>query len=281
MQADVAKQHKRDRRKAARRRRVALSLTALAVSLGMLSASARPASAVSGFRLQLPINAGTFVRLGEWGCTTGAVLSSRSWYLQLSARLKAVRYIVLAGHCGEVGDSISVGSQANVGKVIWKARAADIMIARIDPLARTNWGCDGSTSLHRCMPITTYTPRAVGNVFLFDQAGRYASVPVTGSGTPGVNEIFCTSGAISGVNCSWGLQALPHGAPPFILGATTWRNVGSPGDSGGPVVSRSGQLYGTISQGGDAWGNIPDFMSFVPIARLFEEQPGYQLAPPG
>lgn len=187
----------------------------------------------------------------------------------------------MAGHCGNVGDTISVGSQANIGKVIWEAVAADIMIAKIDPLGRNTWNCDGSSTLHRCSPVMTYTPRAVGNVFLFNQAGRYASVPVTGSGTPGVNEMFCTSGAISGVNCTWGLHPLPPAAPPFVLGATTWRNATLDGDSGGPVVSRSGQLYGIISEGGEVWGRIPDFMSFVPISRVFEEQPGYQLAPPG
>lgn len=67
-------------------------------SIGMLSSGAAPANAVSEFHRQLPINAGTRLRLPVEYCTSGAVLSSRNWYPHLSARSKANRYVVTAGH---------------------------------------------------------------------------------------------------------------------------------------------------------------------------------------
>ncbi|AZZ56176.1 hypothetical protein C5E08_09895 [Rathayibacter iranicus] len=269
------------RNRRGRVRRLFLALAAVSVCGGVISSGAVPANAVSEFRMEVPLNAGTRIGLPRGNCTVGAVLASKSWYMQISARLKATRYVAAAGHCGNVGDDVSVGQVGTVGKVIWKARVADIMIARIDPLARNSYHCAGSSTLHNCSPMTTFTPRAIGNVFLYDHTGEYASVPVAGFGAPEPNETFCTSGAVSGVNCTWFLDPDVPLYQPLVLGASTKRKATLDGDSGGPVVSRGGQLYGFISKGGKSGTRLVGFMTFVPISRLFEEQRGYELAPPG
>lgn len=260
-------------------RPVLLACLGLGVTLGMLSAGAVPANAVSEFREQIPLQAGSHIAVGESRCTVGAVLVSTSWYASLIPSARATRYIVTAGHCGEVGDPIRVNYQGVIGSVVWKSAILDAEIAQIDPLPESRAGCDPSSTLHRCTVSTTYTPRAIGRIFLFDPAGRYSSLPVTGMGAPAANEVFCTSGAHSGVNCTWGAHRLPPGAPPHVLGARTFRNQVEDGDSGGPVASRSGTLYGIISEGMYPHDPDPDFMSYVPLTRILQEQSGYALAP--
>ncbi|AND15635.1 trypsin-like serine protease [Rathayibacter tritici] len=260
--------------------RILLACIGVGVTLGMLSAGAAPASAVSEFREQIPIQAGSHVAIGRFRCTVGAVLISTTWYGSMGPSARATRYIVTAGHCGHVGDPVRVNLQGIIGSVIWESPILDAEIARIDPIAENNFGCDPSSALHRCTIATAYTRRATGRIFLFDNGGRYASLPVTGMGVPGVNEVFCTSGAYSGVNCSWGIHPLPPGSPPYILGARTFRNQVEDGDSGGPVASRSGTLYGIISDGTYPKDPDPDFMTYVPLSRILQAQPGYTLAPP-
>lgn len=281
MNTDSLRRRTHGRNRRGRFRRLFLALAAVSVAGGVISSGAVPANAVSEFRMEVPINAGTRIETPRGNCTVGAVLSSKSWYMRISARLKATRYVATAGHCGNVGDDISVRQVGTVGKVIWKARVADLSIARIDPHPRTTYHCTGDSRLHNCSPITTFTPRAIGNVFLYDHTGEYASVPVAGSGAPEPNEKFCTSGAVSGVNCTWFLDPNEPLYEPLVVGASTKRKGILDGDSGGPVLSQGGQLYGFISRSGQSGTRLVGFMTFVPISRLFEEQRGYELAPPG
>ncbi|PPF25978.1 hypothetical protein C5C34_00620 [Rathayibacter rathayi] len=269
--------------------RILLACIGVCATLGMLSAGAAPAGAepadagpgrpVSEFREQIPIQAGSFIAAGKYRCTVGAVLVSTSFYAAVSPKAKATRYIVTAGHCGNVGDPIRVNLQGIIGSVIWKSTMLDVSIARIDPIGESHVGCDPSSSLHRCTVATSYMPRATGRIFLFDHFGRYASLPVIGMGVPSVNEVFCTSGARTGVNCSWGVARLPPAAPIFVLGARTFRNQVLVGDSGGPVAGRDGRLYGIVSEGLNWNDSDPDLMTYVPISRILEEQRGYALAP--
>ncbi|MHC2185204.1 hypothetical protein ACVLV4_000842 [Rathayibacter agropyri] len=281
MTADFPHHTRPERRAPGVSRRILCALAALSACVALLLTGAAPAYAISEFRQQTPIRAGTRVELPHGYCTVGAVLSSTSWYAPLSPQMSATRYAVLAGHCGDEGESVSVADRGIVGRVIWKSGLSDLEIARIDPLARANFNCGTGSMIRHCTPFTSYTPRAHGSIFLPDHTGRIVSMPIDGTGVPGENEVFCTSGAVSGVNCAWGIASLPPDAPPYLLGATTWLASTTRGDSGGPVASRGGRLYGIISDGARTTSTRPDLMTYVPISRLFEEQPGYVLAPPG
>ncbi|PPF30981.1 serine protease [Rathayibacter tritici] len=278
MTAYFSLRHRLGRRFRKRRRIV---LASLAVAVALIGAGTAPANAVSEFREKTPLQAGSRVELPRAYCTVGAVLSSTSWYSPMSPGIRKTRYVVLAGHCGNEGDSVSVADQGVIGRVIWESGTSDLEIARIDPIPRTNWNCASGSMIRHCDPYTTYSPRAIGNIFLRDHTGRYVSMPFDGMGVPGENEVFCTSGAVSGVNCTWGIAPLPPRSPPFLLAATTWTASTVSGDSGGPVASRGGRLYGIITDGALPASSRPDLMAYVPISRLFEEQRGYVLAPPG
>lgn len=261
--------------------RAVLALTGLCVTIGSLGVGASPANAVSEFRQQLPIQAGTQLNVPGGSCTAGAVLASTSLLSGLTTYLRSVRYVVTARHCASDGARVSVGTQGVVGSVIWHSNSADIEIVKIEPLARRGWQCDPSSVIHRCAVSVYYTPRAIGNIFLRDQAGRYRSIPVRGTAIPGAEENFCTSGAVTGVNCTWTAAELPVGHNSFQAGARTWADNVSRGDSGGPVAGRDGQLYGIINQFGLPDSPVPDLMTYAPIAQIFSEQPGYELAGSG
>lgn len=281
MRADRQQHTRPERRAPGAGRRILCTLAALSACVALLLTGAVPAHAVSEFRQQTPLQAGTRVELPHGYCTVGAVLSVTSWYARLAPQIRTIRYVVLAAHCADEGESVSVGNQGVVGRVIWKSGLSDLEIAKIDPLPRVNWNCGTGSMIRHCAPFTSYTPRASGTIFLRNHAHRIVSMPFDGTGVPGENEVFCTSGAVSGVNCAWGIAVLPPGAPPYLLGATTWLASVTQGDSGGPVASQGGRLYGIIADGARTTSERPDLMAYVPIARLFEEQPGYVLAPPG
>ncbi|QOD08069.1 trypsin-like peptidase domain-containing protein [Rathayibacter toxicus] len=241
-----------------------------------------PASAVSEFRKQLPINAGTHIITHNGVCTVGAVLKATTPYAALFPGLAAMRYAVTAGHCVSEYTNVSVENQGVIGQVTWVSSVSDLALIKIDPLARNAVTCDPSSTLHRCSIGVFYTPRAIGNIFLLDQAGRYRSIPFRGTAIPGGDEVFCTSGAVTGVVCAWRNSPLPADQPRHRAGASTWvHDPASEGDSGGPVAGAQGQLYGIISEFTNRDYPMSDVMSYVPIDQFFEEQPYYSLAPPG
>lgn len=260
-----------------------LALISFCVTVATLCLGAPPANAVSEFRRQLPLQAGSQVYFqGGLACTVGAVLRRSGMVYMLSSYNNAIRYIVTARHCGNENASVYVGEQGEVGRVLWESPDVDLEISRIEPIRRNQYQCDPSSVLHRCTVGVYYTPRAVGNIFLRDETNIVQSMPVPRINVPGDTETFCTSGAVSGVICTWNSAPLPGGLGfgPGEVGARTYLHHVLPGDSGGPVARTDGQLFGIIARMGDADGPTPDLMSYVPIGRLFDEQPLYQLAPP-
>lgn len=263
------------------RRRAVLALICLCMTAVSLGIGAAPAHATEAFRQELPIQAGTELHTPSHYCTAGAVLKSNSLMSELSAYLKEIRYVVIAGHCATEGTEVNVGPRNGIGKVVWVSSRADIELVKVEPISRPHWTCDPGSTLHHCGYSTYYTPRAIGNIFLFAPPGGIRSIPIRGTAVPGGGETFCTSGARSGVNCTWSTATLPVSGLYGRAGATTWAHNVVSGDSGGPVAGTGGQLYGIISQGGIPGGDTPDMMNYVPMATVFEELPGYVLAPPG
>lgn len=261
-------------------RRSLFSIVGLGIIWATLFSGAPPAQAVAEFRQQMPVQAGTQASFPDGRCTVGAVLRSTR-LLSYLPQGRATRYLVMSEHCAHNGDPVTVMNHGVIGHVIWTSHRSDLEIVQVDPLVRRQVSCNASSILHNCGINAYYTPRAIGNIFLRNHTGAYVSVPIAGTGTPGVNEIFCTSGAKTGVNCTWGISALPPDAPANLLGARTWAGNVVSGDSGGPVSSRAGRLYGIISAGAGAETSMPDAMSYVPISKVFEEQFNYEIAPAG
>lgn len=248
--------------------------TALLASL----CPAAPAANAQSVRDQIPIVAGTALEVdGAHQCTAGAVLQSRSWISLATPIGRATRYVVLAKHCADFRDTISVDGQV-VGRVTWLSPTHDIEIATIPPSVVQRPFCSGASQLHHCT-IPPATPRAVGRIILSSAPTR-GTVPVTGFGVPDVGEHFCTSGSVSYVNCGFVISDIPPvGFPPGTQLARTVNGMSiQPGDSGGPVMSLSGRLYGIISMRGK--NNYVGTIGYVPMYVVSQDLGGdYALAP--
>ncbi|NRD08945.1 trypsin-like serine protease [Rathayibacter agropyri] len=193
---------------------------------------------------------------------------------------RATRYVVLAGHCAGLGDEITVGGQV-VGTVTWKSTNHDVEIVKIPPSMISRPICSGASQLHHCT-ISNPTPKAVGRIIL-GSGPLPEAVPVRGIGVPALGERFCTSGAVSFVICSFELEEeIP---PPFgtwrpdEMAARTHNGYNTvDGDSGGPVASMGGRLYGIILVGGR--DRIAGIMGYLPMDVIFQDL-GYEygLAP--
>lgn len=247
------------------------------VTLATLGPAAPPAQAQS-LRYQIPIVAGTALELpGARQCTVGAVLKSRSWSSLATPFRKATRYAVIAKHCADVGREIRVIREV-VGTVTWASPTYDVALATIPPSTVQRPICAGASQLHHCT-IPAATPRAVGRIIITNFS-QPAAVPISGIGSPSPDQHFCTSGSVSFVNCGF----LPAGVPPEGWGTgelaartTNGRNVVM-GDSGGPVMSVGGTLYGIIVMGG--FPVYPDMMGYLPIETIFRDLGyEYQVAP--
>ncbi|HEY6798773.1 MAG TPA: trypsin-like serine protease [Kineosporiaceae bacterium] len=253
---------------------VALGVTALVVT------GSGPASAVDAVRQQLPIVAGTELSLPGGACTAGAVLTANGLLWNVTDYQRSVRYVVTAGHCGSVNDPVSVRTPSGVvqvGKVTWTSDRADLALVRIEPDASRRQLCGSGPDGPRCVISVAYTPRATGKVLL--PAG---AVSVTSTGTPGSSEIFCTSGITTGAMCVWHTYVPPQPISELPAGASLAESAASNteiGDSGGPVVSRSGVLYGIIASRGRVGSSVPDVTVYTTMDQFFKEQSGYSLAP--
>lgn len=259
----------------------AATLLAVICGFAMLTVidPAAPAVDAQDLRDQIPIVAGTALELpGAHLCTAGAVLKSRSWSALAVPMRQATRYVVLAGHCADLDAPIKVGGQV-VGSISWVSTTYDLEIAKIPPSTTQRPVCTGAYHLHHCS-IPPATPRAVGRVILNDGSTQRA-VPVPGFGEPAVNELFCTSGAVSFVNCSFRLTSVKP-SPPWRPGEVATRSYSvrsiAHGDSGGPVTSFGGRLYGIMVVGGD--NRNVGMMGYLPIALVLRDLGyAYGLAP--
>ncbi|AZZ56928.1 hypothetical protein [Rathayibacter iranicus] len=237
-----------------------------------------PAVHAQTLRDQIPIVSGTALELpGARWCSAGVVLESRSWISRASPIARATRYIALAQHCGSLGNAIKVGGTV-VGTITWVSPVDDLEILTVPPSTVQRPACIGASQLHHCT-IPAATPKALGRIVL-GSGGREQPVPVHGAGIPAVGERFCTSGAVSFVNCSYRTMDVPPAARGFVP-ATARSDNGrtvAPGDSGGPVASINGTIYGIILfQGHDEHAGT---MGYLPIDLIAQDLGyGYDLAP--
>ena len=234
-------------------------------------------------RQSLPIVAGTKLKYPVGDCTAGLVLRWTGSLNNLTTYQRAVRYVLTAGHCGGVNTEVKV-ADISVGKIIWKSGKYDMALLRVEPSATRHAVCSAPSTGMSCSIAINYTPRAVNQIILpsFRTRGE-GTVPVTGIGQPFANEVFCTSGASTGVIFSWGVEhisgwAHPGSADKFHYAETYGSNIIS-GDSGGPVASSSGKIYGIIAQYGRPETHSDTLMRYHSIDQFFSEQPGYALAP--
>ncbi|AZZ56925.1 hypothetical protein [Rathayibacter iranicus] len=262
------------------RRTVVALLASVCGSVALVALGpAAPAAQAQSLREQIPIVGGTVLEVPEdrW-CTAGVVLKSRSWLSLASPVGQATRYIALAKHCARLGSDISVRGTV-VGTVTWVSSRYDLEIVKIPPSTVQRPVCTGASQLHHCT-IPPAIPKAVGRIILLDSAGREQVVPVRGKGLPANGERFCTSGAISFVNCSFETVYVPPSArdmlPACARSRTTRSIVG--GDSGGPVASTDGKIYGIILLEG--YGPKAGLMGYLPIDLIFQDLGyTYDLAP--
>lgn len=258
-------------------------LLATVASLIVFS-SGQHAFAAGPIRQSLPIVAGTKLAYpGGSSCTAGLVLRWTGALSNLTTYQRAVRYVLTAGHCGGVDTEVKV-ADVSVGKVIWKSGKYDLALIRVEPSATRHAVCSAPSSGISCSIAVDYTPRAVNKIILPSLHTRSEEpIPVTGTGAPSANEVFCTSGAATGVMCTWGKEHVAGWAHPiendtFHYAETYSRNIVQ-GDSGGPVASAAGTVYGIIAEFGRPETHADTSMRYHSIDQFFSEQPGYALAP--
>lgn len=257
-----------------------ICIVALLSPLVALLGPAIPAANAQSIRSQIPIMAGTALDVpGTRRCTAGAVLRSRSWISLATPFRRATRYVVLVKHCTDLGNPIKVGGEV-VGSVSWASSNYDLALATIPPSTVQRPICFGASQLHHCT-IPAATPRAVGRIILHDGSTQ-RDVAIPGIGVPAVGERFCTSGAVSLVNCGFRYVDVPsRGWDPGAAAARTFngRNV-ILGDSGGPVASVGGRLYGIIISRGKLELGFLAMLAYVPMFVVFQDLGyTYELAP--
>ncbi|MHC2186208.1 hypothetical protein ACVLV4_001861 [Rathayibacter agropyri] len=237
-----------------------------------------PAAKAQSLRDQIPIVGGTALEVpGARWCTAGVVLESRSWVALASPAWRATRYVALARHCAPLGSDIKVDG-AVVGTVTWVSSTYDLEIVTVPPSTVQRPVCVGESQLHHCT-IPPATPRAVGRIIL-GGGGRPRAIPVRGKGIPANGERFCTTGAASFVNCSfYTVYVPPHQRDLIPAAARSYSEFGIVGgDSGGPVASTIGTIYGIILLEG--YGRQAGLMAYLPIDLIFQDLGySYDLAP--
>ncbi|MHC2186204.1 hypothetical protein ACVLV4_001857 [Rathayibacter agropyri] len=260
------------------RRPVALCTGICGFALLAILCPSPPAATAQSLRDQIPVVAGTALGLqGAHRCTAGPVLRSRSWISRTTPVRRATRYVVLAKHCANLGDELTVDGTV-VGTVSWVSPNYDLELVNIPPSVVQRPVCSGASQLHHCT-VPDATPRAVGRIILNNGLSQEA-VPVRGFGIPTTGERLCTSGSVTFVNCAFGPVAVPAiGFAPGDATALTYNgnNITS-GDSGGPVASTTGRLYGIILR----WGlrTYRGIMGYLPMPTILQDLGySYGLAP--
>jgi len=259
---------------------VAVSLAAV-VGATLTGAPSASATTNNPDRVAAPIIAGTEVGVPGGSCTVGAVLSAKGFRSQRKQYQRATRWVVLAKHCAPLQAPVQLDG-ATVGNVVWQSAESDLELAVVPPLACTRaraatGSCDQS--------VATWTPRASGRVFNRVDGGL-ARAAVTGIGKPDADP-FCTSGAASGLLCSWTATRVPAGSHPSVqhLAAARAGAGIDPGDAGGPVISATNRLYGIISSSttraatGATSTTGSTVLLYTPARQVFTELFRYRLAP--
>jgi hypothetical protein len=233
-------------------------------------------------RARLPIAAGTRLQISGGTCTAGVVLSRTNLLSRVSPSLAATRYVVTAKHCGGLGTAVKVGG-VYVGDVTYVSRRWDFSVITVGPESHQLRHCSVTVSGHpSCYVLPTYTPRAVGEIEMSGRGspfGGRAAIP--GLGAPAAREGFCSSGAVSGWYCGFHAVAPPEGLE--VEGgdraAQSFAGHSEGGDSGGPMASAAGRIYGIIIGTGTLGTQWEYDVYYISIDTVMQELVGYQLAP--
>lgn len=265
----------------------------VALGTGAAVAATAPANAAADVvvRNSLPVRGGTALifngaQVGsafspDQECTAGPVLRASGILSSLTQYQRAVRYVATAGHCASAVGQVVRVNDVNVGTVQWISTQSDLAIVRIEPTSTRYTQCHHTSGgFLRCQIVVNWLPRAGGQVILgYNRVGRESFLPVQGTGTPAARELFCITGARTGSDCNYRSVPTPPGSDlrPHEVVAENPNQHRAPGDSGAPVVSRSGLVYGVFVAGGDP-GPAENLGAYIPISELFREQPSYRLA---
>jgi hypothetical protein len=229
-------------------------------------------------RDRLPVVAGSELGMAGKRCTAGAVLYQSDRSARSTPELDATRYVVTAAHCGGVGTAVTVGGQY-AGEVTYVSPRWDFSLITVKPDSRQLRHCSVSTSgVPSCYYLPVYTPRARGAIEKSGQGALYsAQVPVPGSGAPQGHEDFCASGNVSGWYCGFHTVANPPGLEVQGCDRTAQSFSGRimRGDSGGPVSSTSGRIYGVIVATGPDGTRFRNDLYYLSIDTILRELPGY------
>lgn len=141
----------------------------------------------------------------------------------------------------------------------------DVELVQVAPDITPPQGC--FSSINGCFIGSIARPRAVGQVIM-RVGGSERPVPMRPPASPALGERFCTSGSTTGLNCYWLVQE-GRGGDAAAQGFATNPLGLDFGDSGGPVISLQGQLYGIIQRGG--MEGPMAFMRYMPIDQLFRQ----------
>ncbi|WP_284756962.1 trypsin-like serine protease [Curtobacterium sp. ME-Dv--P-122a] len=253
---------------------VAVSLAAV-VGAALTWAPSASAATSDSNRVAAPIIAGTEVGVPGGTCTVGAVLTAKGFRSQRKQYQRATRWVVLAKHCAPLQAPVQLDG-ATVGNVVWQSPESDLELAVVPPLACTRaraatGSCDQS--------VATWTPRASGRVFNRVDGGL-ARAAVTGIGKPDADP-FCTSGAASGLLCSWTATRVPAASHPgaqHLAAARAGAGI-EPGDAGGPVISTTNRLYGIVSGSSTTSTTGSTVLLYTPARQVLTELFRYRLAP--
>ncbi|MDO4045644.1 chymotrypsin family serine protease [Clavibacter michiganensis] len=240
---------------------------------------AAPARTDFANRNFVPIVAGSALQFPGAICTAGLVVVRTGLLANISPRQRATRYVVTAKHCGDLGAEVKVAG-VPVGAVTWVDPREDLELVRIDPLMDGRPFCAPSSAGFHCTGTTTFQPRASGRVLLETVRFRtLRALPVTGTGAPAAGEVYCVSAVVSGQSCVWSTAPWKpeYGSrTPGEMAAKGDARVAE-GDSGGPVVSAQGRIYGNLEGDFDLDGERA--MIYVRISHFFEDAGAYALAP--
>jgi streptogrisin C len=151
--------------------------------------------------------------------------------IAFSARSGSTRFILTAGHCGELGGTWS-GSGGTIG-----------------PVSRFNFPTDDFAAIQ-------VTSAAAVQTALVDRFNSGSDVTVAGSSAAAVGSSICRSGSTTGWHCGTVQatnQTVNYGGGDVVFGLTRTSVCAEPGDSGGAYVSPNGatrvQAQGITSGG--------------------------------